>query len=261
MSASGGPVRPVYILLDTSGSTVRGGFAAARSQAMPMLIDAAARHGGLLLAILGYGTRAGHLVWLSDPADIRLIPEVIPSGLSSMAAGLRLLADSVRTDTARLAADGMTCLPPAMLIVADGLPTDPALVLLEARSALDDAIADAAATQHPGAPAASLAPVFAAPPDTDRLAIAGLRMDFYPLAADTPDALAGSVAAAFREIITGLPGQREDHLLAVVVEVDDLGLDLLAGRDHVRGLADPGRSEPADVDDALDTVPEIDVGE
>ena len=101
-------------------------------------------------------------------------------------------------------------------------------------------------------------PVFAAPPDTDRLAIADLRMDFYPLAGIPRMPSPGT---AFREIITGLPGQREDHLLAVVVEVDDLGLDLLAGRDHVRGLADPGRGEPADVDDALDTVAEIDVGE
>lgn len=70
----------------------------------------------------------------------------------------------------------------------------------------------------------------------------------------------------FRGLITRLPGQRlpgqgEDHLLAIVVEVDDLGLDLLAGRDHVGRLADPVRSEPADVDDALDSVPEIDVGE
>jgi hypothetical protein len=261
MSASGGPLRPVYILLDNSGSTVRGGFAAGLSQAMPVLIDAAARQGGLLLAILGYGTRADTLVWLSDPADIKLIPEVRPAGLSSMAAGLRLLADSVRADTARLAGDGIACLLPATLIVADGLPTDPAPVLLEARSALGDALADAAATRHPAAPAGSLLPVFAAPPETDRLAIAGLGLDFHPLATQTPDALAGSIAAAFRGLITRLPGQREDDLLAVVVEADDLGLDRLAGRDHVGRLADPVRSEPADVDDALDSVPEIDVGE
>jgi uncharacterized protein YegL len=200
VSAPDGPVRPVYILLDTSGSTVRGGFAAGRGQAMPMLIDAAARRGGLLLAILGYGTQARTLVWLSDPADIRLIPEVPPAGLSSLTAGLRLLADSVRADAARLAADGVACLPPAALIVADGLPTDPATVLLKARSELDEAIADAVAAQYPED---SMVPVFAAPPDTDQLAIAGLRMDFHPLVTDTPDALAGSIAAAFREFITG----------------------------------------------------------
>jgi hypothetical protein len=119
---------------------------------MPLLIDAAAHQGGLLLAILGYGTRADTLIWLTDPADIRL-------------------------------------------------------------------------------------------------------------ATDTPDALARSIAAAFRGIITRLPRQREGHLLAVVVEFDDLGLDLLAGRDHVGRLADPVGSELADVDDAFGSVPEIDVGE
>lgn len=204
MNAPNGPVRPVYVLLDTSGSTVRGGFAAGRDQAMPMLIDAAAHQGGLLLAILGYGTRADSLVWLSDPADIKLVPEVPPAGLSSLAAGLCLLADSVRADATRLAVDGVDCLPPATLIVADGLPTDPAPALLEARSALDEAIADALATHGTDVPVDRLAPVFAAPPDTDLLAIAGLRMDFHPLATDNPDALAESVAAAFRDLITGL---------------------------------------------------------
>jgi uncharacterized protein YegL len=203
VSAPGGPVRPVYLLLDTSGSTVRGGFAAGLGQAMPMLIDAAARHGGLLLAIIGYGTRAETLVWLSDPADISLIPEVPPAGLSSLAAGLRLLADSVRADASRLAADGITCLPPAALIIADGLPTDPATALLEARADLDDATADAAATPRASARASGLLPVFAAPADTDRLAVAGLRMDFHPLATDAPGTLTGSIAAAFRGLIAG----------------------------------------------------------
>ena len=64
-------------------------------------------------------------------------------------------------------------------------------------------VADGAATQHTEAPADDLVPIFAAPPDTDQLVIAGLRMDFYPLATDTPDALARSIAAAFREFITG----------------------------------------------------------
>jgi hypothetical protein len=155
--------------------------------------------GGLLLAILVYGTQADTLVWLCDPAAITLVPGISPAGLSSLAAGLRLLADSVRADAARLAADGIASLPPAVLIVADGLPTDPVPALLEARSALDDAMADAA-----GAPADSLIPVFAAPPATDQLAVAGLRMGFYPLATDMPDALAGSIAAAFRELVTGL---------------------------------------------------------
>jgi hypothetical protein len=66
---------------------------------------------------------------------------------------------------------------------------------------------------------------------------------------------------AFRDLIVGLLGvQREDHLLAVVVIVDDLGPDRLAERDHIRRLADPVRSEPADMYDALGSVSEINVG-
>ena len=89
--------------------------------------------GGLLLAILGYGAKTNTLVWRRDPADIKLIPRESPVGLSSLAAGLRLLANSVRADAARLAADGVACLPPAALIVADGLPTDPAPALLQGK--------------------------------------------------------------------------------------------------------------------------------
>jgi hypothetical protein len=187
-------VRPVYLLLDTSGSTGRAGFADGRDQAMPLVVDQAARLGGLAVAVLIYGTRADTLVWLSDPADIKLIPAVRPGGLSSLAAGLRLLADSVRSDTARLAADGVDCLPPVALVVADGLPTDGAGALLDARAELATALTDAGATAPP---------LFAAPAATDRLAVAGLRMEFHPLDSTTPVTLAWSVLGAFGRLLAG----------------------------------------------------------
>lgn len=197
MSTTAGPVRPVYLLLDTSGSTARGGFADGRDQAMPLVVDQAARHGGLALAVLMYGTRADTLVWLGDPADIKLIPVVRPGGLSSLAAGLRLLADSVRADIARLTADGVGCLPPAVLIVADGLPTDEAGALLDARADLAAALKDTG-----GSPP----PLFAVPAATDRLAVAGLRMGFYPLDTATPATLAWSVRGAFDRLLAGGAG-------------------------------------------------------
>jgi hypothetical protein len=49
--------------------------------------------------------------------------------------------------------------------------------------------------------------VFAAPRDTDPLAVAGLRMTFEPLAAGTPAALAASVVAVFARLLAGLPGE------------------------------------------------------
>lgn len=196
MTAGSGPARPVYIMLDVSGSTVRGGFAACRDQSIPMLVDEAARHAGLLVSVLGYATQANMLVWLSDPADIGLIPAVTPAGLSSLAAGLRLLARTAREDAARLAADGIACLPPAVLIVADGLPTDPADDLLAARGLVDDSLAGVGGLAAP--------PVFAAPAPTDRLAVAGLRLNFHPLDDSTPASLTSSVLDAFARTLAGL---------------------------------------------------------
>jgi hypothetical protein len=195
-------LRPVYVIRDTSGSTVRGEFALGCEQAMPLLVDAAARQRGLLLSVLAYGTRADTLVWLTEPADIELIPSVTPAGLSSLAAGLRLLAASVPADASRLAADGVDCLRPAVLVLADGLPTDPAAELLDARSALDDALDAAPFSKADGI--TDPVPVFAAPGDTDPLAVAGLRMTFEPLAAGPPGDLAVCVVAAFDRLLASL---------------------------------------------------------
>lgn len=196
MTVGSGAARPVYIMLDVSGSTVRGGFAACRDQSIPMLVDEAGRHAGLLVSVLGYATEASTLVWLSDPADIELIPGVTPAGLSSLAAGLRLLAHTAREDMARLAADGIAFLPPAALIVADGLPTDPADDLLAARGLVDDSLADVGGLAAP--------PVFAAPAATDRLAVVGLRLNFHPLDDSTPAGLTSSVLDAFARMLTSL---------------------------------------------------------
>jgi hypothetical protein len=189
MTAGSGQARPVYVLLDMSGSTVRGGFAAGRDQAIPLLIDEATRYPGLLVSVLRYATQADTLVWLSHPEDIKLIPATVPAGLSSLAAGLRLFAASAREDAARFAADGIACLPPVALIVADGLPTDPADQLLAAREELDVALTEAGGLASP--------PAFAAPAYTDRLAVAGLRMDFHLLDDSGPASLASSILAAF----------------------------------------------------------------
>jgi uncharacterized protein YegL len=190
-------LRPVYVLLDTSGSTVRNGFAAACEQALPQLVDAASRRPGVLLSVLCYGTQAKALLTISDPADIRFIPELLPAGLSSLASGLQLLAESIHQDTAQLTADGLVCLPPSALVVADGLPTDPAADLVAARDVLDAAVAEVA---EPAAPAP--APVYVSRPDDgDQLAVAALRMTYRPLAPGTPAELAASVLAEFENLL------------------------------------------------------------
>lgn len=184
-----GAVRPVYILVDCSGSTARGGVAAGFAQALPLLIDAAGRRPGVLVALLGYSTRAQMLVRLSDPASIRLIPALAPAGLSSLASGLRLLAQSMPEDARQLAADQIRSLPAVVLVVADGLPTDPDIELLAARADLDDATAQ---------PAKLHAVVLGS---TDRVAVAGLRMTFHPLEPGAPVDLAASIVAAFERVV------------------------------------------------------------
>lgn len=183
-------VRPVYVLIDSSGSTVRGGFAAACAQALPLLVDAAGRRPGTGVSVLAYGTAARVLVRLSEPGNVRLIPAITPGGLSSLAAGLRSLAQSWLEDSSQLAADGIGCLPPVGFVVADGLPTDRAEDLLAARDALDDVPADLAPRLHAAMPAG-----------VDPLPIAGLRMIFHPLLAGTPAKLADSLLAAFGEAL------------------------------------------------------------
>lgn len=190
-------LRPVYVLLDTSGSTLRNGFAPACEEVLPQLVDAAGRRPGILLSVLTYGTQAKALLTISDPANIRFIPELLPAGLSSLASGLRLLAESVRQDTAQLTADGLVCLPPSALVVADGLPTDPAADLMTARDALDAAVAGIT-----GAAAPTPAPVYTSRRDDgDRLAVTALRMAFRPLTPGTPTELAASVLAEFENML------------------------------------------------------------
>jgi uncharacterized protein YegL len=193
------PLRPVYVLLDTSGSTVRDGFSSACERALPQLVDAAGRHPGVRLSVLTYATKAQSLVPISVPDDIGFIPVWVPAGLSSLASGLWLLAESVRQDTSQLAADGLACQPPCALVVADGLPTDPAADLLAARGALDAALAELAdtAVRTPDLVYAAL------PDDGDRLAIAGLCMAFRQLTLATPDEMAASILAVFDDLLGG----------------------------------------------------------
>ena len=47
-------------------------------------------------------------------------------------------------------------------------------------------------------------PVFAAPAPTDRLAVAGLRLNFHPLDDSTPASLTSSVLDAFARTLAGL---------------------------------------------------------
>lgn len=182
----------VYLLVDTSGSTVRDGFSAACNQVLPGVVEAVGQRTGALFSLLSFGTAASVLVRLSDPASIRVIPPLIPSGLSSLVAGLRLLAGCIDEDARQLSADGIGWRPPFAFVLADGLPTDPDVEVLAAREALDDFPAGTTARLHA-----------ALPGDTARLAVAGLRMIFHPLLPATSADLPATILAAIEHSLKG----------------------------------------------------------
>jgi uncharacterized protein YegL len=189
-TAAGGAGRAVYLLIDTSGSTVLQGFAEASEQALPLLMDAAAAVGGTRVCLLGYGSTAQVLLRLAVAADVQVIPPLAVSGLSSLASALTVLASLLQGDQAQLEADGLEWPGPAVLVLADGLPTDADEDLLAAREALDE-IAGPDLVVHAAMPA-----------DTDRLAIAGLRMRLHPLRWRTPAEGAAAIVSVFQSILT-----------------------------------------------------------
>jgi hypothetical protein len=180
--------RPVYLLIDSSGSTVRNGFLNACHAAMPAVIAELERHGAggrVLVCMLRYGDDASVYVALQPVQNLSVIPPLVPSGLSSLAAGLRLLARRIEDDAGQLAADGVRYGTPVAVVLADGLPTDRAADVLAARAALDE--------EHPwGRPALTVA----MPGQVDELAVAGLGARFHRLDDEAPGRLEASVVSA-----------------------------------------------------------------
>ena len=180
--------RSVYVLADTSGSTARGGFADGWRRAQPRLV-AAAERGGHRICFLSYGDDATLRVPLIPARDLAFIPHMRAYGLSSLAAGLRLLAGVVDQDRRQLDTDGIPAGPAVAVVVADGLPTDRDERLLEARDAL------------PGDTELHLA----VPPGEDRLALAGLRAVLHPIPAGGADEVAAAVTAALEAAVADRP--------------------------------------------------------
>lgn len=181
MSAS---ARLFYVLADTSGSTSRNGFNAGWNQALPRLVTAAEEVVGAecRMCLMTYGSDAALQVPLTGTRDVTMLPWVPPAGLSSLAAGLRLLARTVREDRELLVFDGITVEAAVALVVADGLATDPDDQVLAAR----DVLADECALH------------IAFPGDEDELAFAGLRATRHPLRAGDADRVADSIVQAAR---------------------------------------------------------------
>ncbi|GAA1740273.1 hypothetical protein [Luedemannella helvata] len=180
----------VYLLVDTSGSTVLHDVNAGCNLALPAIVEAISSTCGpaARLCIISYGTGASLRLPLTAVADLVSLPGLEPGGLSSMAAGLRLVAETAAADRERLAADGLRYADPVIVIVVDGLPTDlPADVLL-ARDAIDTTSGDPPQVH------------IVAPPGVDVLALSGLRATIHLLDIGDPRRVADGLAAVVRRV-------------------------------------------------------------
>jgi uncharacterized protein YegL len=179
----------VYLLVDTSGSTVLHDINAGCNLALPGIVEAIEAVAGATarFCLVTYGNEATVHIPLTAVADLVSLPGLVAGGLSSMAAGLRLVAETAAADSEQLAADRLRCAEPVVVIVADGLPTDAAADTLLARDALD-----------PVVPSTRVHVV--APSGVDVLALSGLRAAIHLLDVGDPRHVAESLVSVVRRV-------------------------------------------------------------
>jgi uncharacterized protein YegL len=170
----------MYVLADTSGSTVRDGFHEGVHLALPHLVHLAEARGARF-CLAGYGDDARLQVTLIEAGDLTTIPRMAAGGLSSLAAGLRTVAAAVEHDVRLLRSDGIEPGRPVTLVLAHGLGTDRDEEILEARRPLTGDL-------HVSAPAGE-----------DRLAFTGLGATLHPMSLGSAGTVAVSVVAAAQQ--------------------------------------------------------------
>jgi len=168
-----------YLMVDVSGSTVRRGFLAGVTRALPAVVGEIVQAESRL-AVLTYATEAAVLIPMTRVSDLDVLPAPVAGGLSSLVAGFDLLADVAGQDRAVLTADGLPAPRPTVLVVADDLPTDRDEDVLAARNRVD-------ADLH-----------VALPDDVPALAVAGLRATRHQLVLGAPEEVTASLCAAVR---------------------------------------------------------------
>jgi len=180
----------VYLLVDTSGSTVLHDVNAGCNLALPRIVQAIEAVAGAeaRVCLASYGTGATLRLPLTAVGDLVSLPGLVAEGLSSMAAGLRLVAETAEADHKQLAADRLESADPVVVIVADGLPTDAAADVLLARDALDAALANPPQVH------------IVAPPGVDVLALSGLRATIHLLDIGDPQQVADGLVSVVRRV-------------------------------------------------------------
>jgi Mg-chelatase subunit ChlD len=182
---SGGAL--LCLLIDISGSTSRASFNAAVNAALPRIRTAVERRDpARRICLASYGTSAEIRVPPIPAGQIDSFPALTAGGLSSLAAGLRLVARTLAEEAVRPVAAGIAGPEAVVVVFADGLPTDPDEQVLAARAELD---AVGPVTIHVACAGAAPA-----------LALAGLRARTHRL----PDGGAELVVAAFLQVLGGV---------------------------------------------------------
>ena len=132
--------QPIYLVIDTSGSTVRDRWIDACNSVLPRVVESLEERQGhrseqaYLLCLLTYATTATLQFGLMDVSEINTLPALTPGGFSSLASALALLNEAVIADMIQLRSDGMGYAVPKVTVVMHGLPTDSASELVTIRS-------------------------------------------------------------------------------------------------------------------------------
>jgi hypothetical protein len=136
-----GTVVPFYLLVDASGSTKRRGWLKLFHLALPAFVRTLEELETTELmprmSIISYGTDVSVRLALTAPSDLDRLPQFVSAGVSSLATGLSELRQVIDSDAIQLEVDGLAARRPTVVLVADGLPTDPPEALLVARAGVE----------------------------------------------------------------------------------------------------------------------------
>jgi len=117
---------PVYLLLDTSGS-MGGEPIEAVKNGVQVLVSTLRQDPYALetayISVIAFGSDARQLVPLTDLASFQP-PVISASGLTSLGAGLRLLAECIDTEVAKSTPEQKGDWKPLVFVMTDGCPTD-----------------------------------------------------------------------------------------------------------------------------------------
>lgn len=185
-------VAPLYLVLDTSGSTVRGRWIDDLNQMVPQIVEVMEASigdwlpGEAFLSIISFGTSVDIQLPLTRLSDIQVLPALVAQGFTSLAGAFDLLTAVVDADMAQILSDAMTCSVVTAILVLGGLPTDAPTRLLHSRRALTTAC-----------PELRLGAVL--PEGTDPLPVHGLSVDSMAFSEGGKD-LAPQVIATLRTL-------------------------------------------------------------